>query len=216
MPRRKLLLLFLSTGALAFGLGLWLHSGLSVNSDRAEPPAVAGFVIHPPKALEDFTLVDQSGQPFHKDSWRGRWTLLYFGYTFCPDVCPLTLLELSKVQKILDREHRDQSNDYWFISVDPKRDSPQRLSEYAAYFNPKFHGATGTAEDLAKLAQQLGVYYKILDAEDGQNYTVDHSTAILLIDPQVRLRAVFTQHTPDVMAADLKKILEYDGAAASP
>ena len=80
---------------------------------------------------------------------------------------------------------------------------------YTAYFNPKFRGATGTAEELAKLAQQLGIYYKILDsAADGQNYTVDHSTAVLLIDPQARLRAVFTQHSPDTMAADFRKILE--------
>lgn len=214
MPRGKLLLLFLPVGALAFGLGLWLNFGLSVNPDRAEPPTIAGFVINPPKAVADFTLIDQNGQPFHKDRWRGRWTFLYFGYTFCPDVCPLTLLELSKLQKILDREHRDQDNDYLFISVDPKRDLPQRLGEYTTYFNPKFRGATGTAEELAKLAQQFGVYYKILDAADGQNYTVDHSTAVLLIDPKVQLRAVFTQHAPDIMAADLKKILEYDGAAS--
>ena len=98
---------------------------------------------------------------------------LYFGYTFCPDVCPLKLLELGKLQKILHREYLDRDAIYLFISVDPKRDLPQRLGEYTAYFNPKFRAATGTAEELAKLAQQLGVYYKIPDTTDGKNYTVD-------------------------------------------
>lgn len=216
MPPRhnQKILLFLSAGALAFGLGLWLSFDLGVSPERAEVPTIAGFVINPPKTVEDFTLIDQAGQPFHKDRWRGQWTFLYFGYTFCPDVCPLTLLELSKLQKILEREQRDQDTAYLFISVDPKRDTPQRLGEYAGYFNPRFRGATGAAEELAKLAQQFGVYYKIADAADGANYTVDHSTAVLLIDPKVRLRAVFTQHAPDVMAADFKKILEHDSAAS--
>ncbi len=209
MPRSKSLLLFLPVGALAFGLGVWLNWGHGIKPDRITPPTITGFMINPPKPVEDFTLIDQNGQSFHQDRWRGKWTFLYFGYTFCPDVCPLTLLELSKLQKILDQKQRDQDNDYWFISVDPKRDLPQRIGEYTAYFNPKFHGATGTAEELAKLAQQFGIYYKILDTEDEQNYTVDHSTAVLLIDPKLRLHAVFTQHTPEVMAADLKKILDH-------
>lgn len=210
MLRGKLLLIVLPLGALAFGLGVWLNRILSVDADRAEPPTISGFVINPPKAVADFTLTDQNSQLFHKDRWRGKWTFLYFGYTFCPDICPLTLVDINKLQKILNQEHRDEDNDYWFISVDPQRDSPQRLGEYVTYFNPKFRGATGTAEELAKLAQQFGIYYKINDAEDGKDYyTVDHSTAVLLIDPQIRLRAVFTQHVPDVMAADVKKILEY-------
>ena len=207
MPRGKMLL-FLPAGLAAFALGLWLSLNFGSHSEPAQPPTIAGFLITPPKAIEDFTLIDQNGQSFHKDRWRGQWTFLYFGYTFCPDVCPLTLLDLGKLQKILDRERLDQNAAYLFISVDPKRDLPQRLGEYAAYFNPKFQGATGATEELTKLAQQLGVYYKIPDAADGKNYTVDHSTAVLLIDPQVRLRAVFTQHAPEVMAADFRKILE--------
>ncbi|CDH43191.1 MAG: SCO family protein [Candidatus Competibacteraceae bacterium] len=208
MPRSKIFL-FLPIGLAAFAVGLWLSFDLGLYPERVEPPTIAGFLITPPKVIEDFTLIDQSGQSFHQDRWRGQWTFLYFGYTFCPDVCPLTLLELGKLQKILEREHLDQNTAYLFVSVDPKRDLPQRLGEYTAYFNPKFRGATGTAEELAKLAQQLGIYYKILDsAADGQNYTVDHSTAVLLIDPQARLRAVFTQHSPDTMAADFRKILE--------
>lgn len=210
----KKILLFLAAGALAFGLGLGLSFHFGVNPQPAEVPTITGFVINPPKAVEDFTLIDQDGKPFHQDRWRGQWTLLYFGYTFCPDVCPLTLLELSKLQKILEREQRDQNVAYLFISVDPKRDTPQRLGEYAGYFNPKFRGATGTAEELARLARQFGVYYKIAEAAKGENYTVDHSTAVLLIDPKARLRAVFTRHEPEVMATDFKKLVDYDHAAA--
>ena len=214
MRINKKILLFLAAGALAFGLGLWLSFNFGANPQPAEVPAITGFVINPPKAVKNFTLIDQDGKPFHQDRWQGQWTFLYFGYTFCPDVCPLTLLELSKLQKILEREQRDQNVAYLFISVDPKRDTPQRLGEYAGYFNPKFRGATGTAEELAGLARHFGVYYKIADAAEGENYTVDHSTAVLLIDPKARLRAVFTQHEPEVMAADFKKVVDYDRAAA--
>lgn len=207
-PRGKMLLV-LSAGILAFGLGLWLNFGLI--PDRIEPPAIAGIFLAPPKPVADFTLIDQNGQPFNKERWRGKWTFLYFGYTFCPDVCPLTLLELSKMQKILAQENLDQNNAYLLVSVDPNRDTPERLGKYAAYFNPRFQGATGTPEQLAGLARQFGVYYKVPDAPE-ENYTVDHSSTVMLIDPQVRLRAVFTEDKPEIMAADFQKILKYDAA----
>lgn len=206
-PRKKMLWV-LSAGILAFGLGLWLSFGLI--PDRIAP-TIAGIFLTPPRPVEDFTLIDQNGQPFNKERWRGKWTFLYFGYTFCPDVCPLTLLELNKMQKILARENLDQNNAYLFISVDPNRDTPERLGKYAAYFNPRFQGATGTPEQLAGLAEQFGVYYKIPDAPEG-NYTVDHSSTVMLIDPEVRLRAVFTEDKPEIMAADFRRILEYDVA----
>lgn len=206
---RGKILLVLSAGILAFGLGLWLNFGLI--PDRIEPPAIAGIFLAPPKPVADFTLIDQNGQPFNKERWRGKWTFLYFGYTFCPDVCPLTLLELSKMQQILAQENLDQNNAYLLISVDPNRDTPERLGKYAAYFNPRFQGATGTPEQLAELARQFGVYYKVPDAPEG-NYTVDHSSTVMLIDPQVRLRAVFTEDKPEIMAADFRKILKYDAA----
>jgi protein SCO1 len=212
VPHTKLLLL-LSAGVLAFGLGLWFSAGLDGSSDPDRPASAeaqlrGGYVMNPPKAVADFTLIDQDGQAFHQDRWLGQWTFLYFGYTFCPDVCPLTLLELSKLQKRLEQEQLDQNVAYLLISVDPKRDTPQRLGEYTAYFNPKFRGATGTDAELAGLARQFGVYYKVPEPADTPNYTVDHSSTVTLIDPKGRLRAVFTQHEPEIMAADFKRILE--------
>ena len=204
-PRTRTLLV-IAVGIAAFSLGLWLNFGLL--SNRAEPPTIAGIFLEPPRPVEDFTLIDQDGQPFTRERWRGKWTFLYFGYTFCPDVCPLTLLELNKMQKILAQENLDQDNAYLFISVDPARDTPERLGKYAPYFNSKFQGATGTPEQLAGLAKQFGVYYKIPDAPK-ENYTVDHSSTVMLIDPEVRLRAVFTEDKAEIMAADFRKILEY-------
>lgn len=206
---RGKMLLVLAAGVLAFGLGLWLNFGLT--PERIEPPTISGILLTPPRSVEDFTLIGQDGQPFDKERWRGKWTFLYFGYTFCPDICPLTLLELNKMQKILEKENLDQNNAYLLISVDPKRDTPERLGKYTAYFNPKFQGATGAPEQLAGLAKQFGVYYKVPDTQE-ENYTVDHSSTVTLIDPQVRLRAVFTQDNPEIMAADFRKILEYVSA----
>ncbi|MFO1423739.1 MAG: SCO family protein [Candidatus Competibacteraceae bacterium] len=208
MTRGKLIILILA-GALALGLGLWL--GQILVRPSVEPPAISGILFPEPKAIEDFTLSDQTGQPFHRDRFSGKWTFLYFGYTYCPDVCPLTLVELAKVQRQLARDNLDGDTAYMLISVDPQRDTPQRLGEYTRYFNPKFLGATGTPEELNKLARQFGVIYmRAPDSENKANYSIDHSSTVIVIDPDARLHAIFTPpHKPEIMVSDFVKIREH-------
>lgn len=206
--RSKYILLMLA-GVLALGLGLWL--GHKLTPSPIELPTISGFLFPEPKAIEDFTLTDQAGQPFHRNRLMGKWTFLYFGYTYCPDVCPLTLIELAKVQQQLAQKKLDQDTAYMLISVDPQRDTPQRLGEYTHYFNPKFLGATGTPEELSKLAQQLGVVYlRSPSQQDNTNYTIDHSSTVILIDPDAHLHAIFMPpHTPEAMVSDFIKIREH-------
>ena len=153
-------------------------------------------------------LVHHGGQPFTRADFRGKWTFLYFGYTYCPDVCPLTLVELDRLQKRLAEQGADGDTAYVLVSVDPQRDTPERLREYVTYFNPKFQGATGPADELSRLAKPLYVIYQRgSDSGDATNYTIDHSSTISLIDPTGRPRAIFTPpQNPERMAADFLKI----------
>jgi len=209
MTRGKPIVLMLAS-VLALGLGLWL--GMILTSPSVvEPPTISGILFSEPKEIENFTLRDHTGQPFHRNRFLGKWTFLYFGYTYCPDVCPLTLMELAKVQRRLAEKQLDQDTAYMLISVDPQRDTPQRLGEYTRYFNPKFLGATGAPEELSKLAQQFGVIYMRAPAqEDEAHYTIDHSSTVILIGPDAHLHAIFTPpHKPEVMVSDFMKICEY-------
>lgn len=186
------------------GLGEWLFGRRS-----APPPLdIAGIYLPDFQPLDEFHLIHHSGQPFTRADLRGKWTFLYFGYSYCPDVCPLTLVELNRLQKRLAEQGADEDTAYVFVSVDPQRDTPQRLREYVTYFNPKFQGVTGPAEELNRLAKPLHVFYqRVADAQNSANYTMDHTSTVILIDPSGRPRAIFTPpQNPERMAADFLKI----------
>jgi len=206
--RRTSVLLVVSV--LLVGGALWF--GLSRFTDlTVAPPAIAGIFFAEPKVLEEFALQDQAGAAFQRARLLGKWTWLYFGYTSCPDACPLTLTIFNQVQQRLAQEGRDDAQAYVLVSVDPERDTPERLQVYTSYFNPKFLGVTGTPEALAQLAQQcLVLYRRTTDQQSAGGYTIDHSSNILLIDPQARLRAVFRPpHIPETLVSDWQHIQAY-------
>jgi protein SCO1/2 len=131
--------------------------------------------------------------------------LVFFGYTFCPDVCPTTL---SVIAAALDKVGPDADKIVpIFISVDPKRDTPEVLKPYLASFGPRFIGLTGSDEDVAAAANAYRVYYQA-HTDEGANYAVDHSGVVYLMSPSGQFVANYTLETsPDAMAADLKKHL---------
>lgn len=201
--------LLLLVGVLALIGGVWLGQWLTTWLRPTPAPTIAGIYFNEPQPVVEFRLTQGDGQPFSRQDLQGRWSFLYFGYTYCPDVCPLALVELNKLAQRLVQRGIAQDTAYWLISVDPERDTPPRLREYAAYFNPQFRGATGAREELDKLARQFGVAYQIPPHQPGESYAVDHSSTVILIDPEVRLRAVFTPpHQPATLAADFGKIRE--------
>ncbi len=207
MIRSKTLVLLL-LGAIALGSGIWLGQRLL---QPPVPPEVAGIHLEQPRPLPDFELIHESGRAFTVDDFRGRWTFIYFGYTYCPDACPMTLGQLNVVDRNLDEAGDDAPTGYLLISVDPRRDTPDRLTEYTKFFNPKFEGATGDEDELDKLAGSMGVLYRVPeDPEDPDNYLVDHSSTVLLINPDGALQAVFTPpQDPATLTADFRKIREY-------
>jgi cytochrome oxidase Cu insertion factor (SCO1/SenC/PrrC family) len=200
--RQSIVILLLGAAALAGGVVL----GLVWRS--SEPPSIAGFVYPEPKAVSPFKLTDQRGAPFDLDALKGKWSFVYFGYTYCPDVCPTTLAELNRAQRLLEGKGLDAANQYVFVSVDSQRDTPKRLAEYVGFFNGKFLGATGTDDALKKFTQQLGVVYAFPEGKKGKAYAVEHSSIVALFDPDARLHAVFTPpQQAEGIAEGFRKIL---------
>lgn len=197
-------------GALAVAAGLWLGSTTFGGRPAAPkvPVLTQGTALPQPRPLADFSLVDQDGQPFALANLKGHWTFLSIGYTSCPDICPMTMATYQAMARRLTGEASEAAEAkgprFLFVSVDPGRDTPERLAQYVRWFDPGFLGATGEDGELRALAAQLGVLYARVDGQEtAMGYTMDHSASILLIDPQARLAAVFgAPHDAAGMATD--------------
>ncbi|MRR52153.1 MAG: SCO family protein [Rhodocyclaceae bacterium] len=146
--------------------------------------------IQPPSPLTAFALQDAAGGRFTNADLIGRWSIIFFGYTYCPDICPTALTTLVQMRNELVRQGVAPPH-VVFISVDPKRDQPEMLRQYARSFDPAFGSVSGSDADLAALIKQLGVYYFRHDKDGNPHYAVDHSAGLYLIDPQGRWRAFF-------------------------
>lgn len=146
-----------------------------------------GFTALPaPRAIDDFSLADARGAPFGPERLRGRWSLLFFGYANCPDICPITLAVLGEADALL-RESGRESFRGVFVSVDPERDTPANLARYVAAFSEDFAGVTGEPGALAAFARSLHVGYSKVEVEDSAlDYLLDHSSHVAVVDPQGR------------------------------
>jgi protein SCO1 len=167
-----------------------------------------GMRLAPSRALPDFTLIDHHDRKFGLDQLRGRWSLMFFGYTNCPDFCPTTLTTLAALEKRLRAEPGTQLPQVVFMSVDAKRDTPAQLARYVPYFDAEFLGVTAADQPaIESVARQLGVGVVITPAKDG-SYTVDHSGEILVIDPDARLAAILSgPFTVQALAADWHRLV---------
>lgn len=193
-------------GLALIALGIGLVAGIrSMNQDT--PPNIAGFVYPEPRKISPFVLTAHDGSEFTLDRLRGKWTFVYFGYTYCPDVCPTTLAELARVQSLLETSGVDSATQYLFVSVDPKRDTPQHLAQYVPSFSERLIGVTGSRAEIDKLTQQVGVAYEFPEGTNKENYPVSHSSIVALFDPDARLHAIFTApHKAELMAEGFRKL----------
>lgn len=161
------------------------------------------------RPLPAFTLVDEHSSAYGPQQLTGRWSFLYFGFMNCPDVCPTTLAALAAARRELASLPAPQQPEVVFVSVDPGRDTPERLADYVAYFDPSFKGVTGTADEIKRLSDGLGVAVIIGPVSAQGSYTVDHSASVFLVSPEGRVVALFgTPHTPDGIAHDYRLILQ--------
>jgi protein SCO1/2 len=166
------------------------------------------IIISPPVQLPDVTLTDQNNTPFPLSRFKGRWNMVFFGYTHCPDVCPTTLAAMNRAAKKLPSSHIG----YYFVTLDPQRDTPEKLKEFVTYFNPQFVGLTGDKTNIDRLSKKLGVVYDYEGDVASGEYTVNHYAAILVIDPRGRLRAhILPPHPVKKLVEAMTKITEYYG-----
>jgi protein SCO1/2 len=184
-------------------LAVAVGAGIALVERAAEPPVLtAGTALPEPRELPAFELVDQAGRTFDVERLEGRWSLLFTGFTHCPDVCPTTVALMADLNRRVAR----QDVQFVFVSVDPERDTPEAVARYLAHFDPALLGATGARAEMERLTAGLGLG-QVRNPGAGDEYTVDHSTAFVLIDPDARLAGYFSApHDRDALAADLSRL----------
>jgi protein SCO1 len=166
-----------------------------------------GMVFQSPQPAKVFTLTGPGGQPVSLSDYRGKLVVLYFGYTYCPDVCPTTLADLGQAMEKLGK--KADGVQVVMVTVDPERDTPERLAEYVSFFNPTFAGLSGTPDQIAAAATPFGIYYEKHEGTPASGYLVDHTATISVLDREGRLKLVWPFGTPsDDMAADLGQMLK--------
>jgi len=154
-----------------------------------------------------FTLVDQNGKPFSSDSLKGKPTLIYFGYAFCPDVCPTSLLLMETAVESLGPDAAKKVN-LVFITVDPERDTSKLIKGYVENFGPTYIGLTGTQEQIAQVARAYRVYYQKVPSKDGGPYLMDHSSIVYVLDRNGRFVTHFTHEAKaEAIAAAVQRLL---------
>jgi protein SCO1/2 len=188
----------------AFAIGFAVAAGVFV-ALRTQPPAepLDAMVLPMPDPLPAFELVDQDGAPIDETVFEGQWDLVFFGFTHCPDVCPTTLQVLAAAKTALGEQGVSPLPRIVLVSVDPERDTPEILEQYVGYFGAGNLGITGSLEGIRALTTGLGIYFEKQESDDG-NYLVDHSAAVLLVDPQGRFSALFSgPHVVETYVHDL-------------
>lgn len=164
-------------------------------------------VLPSPRALPDFTLVDHNGGTFTRNSLKGAWHLMFFGFTQCPDVCPATLSLLTETNRAMAVDGESTLPDIVLISVDPERDTVDALKSYVSHFGDRVIGLTGDLDQVGQLTSRLGIYFAKRPTPGG-GYSVDHSAAVLVINPEAELQALFSApKTVAELAHDLPLIL---------
>ncbi len=172
---------------------------------RFGPYNFHGMVIQSPEPAPDFTLLSKDG-PVSLSDFRGKYVLLYFGYTFCPDICPATMATLSQAINQLGKgAERVQ---VIMVSVDPERDTPEKIGEYVAHFHPSFIGLSGDPQEIARVASLYGIFYQKEEGTEATGYLVTHTASVRVIDPEGRLKLIWPfGTTPDEIVKDLKFLL---------
>ena len=171
----------------AIALGTWTYYSL-----MSPPPAPRVATVLPsPAPVPDFSLLDHHGQPVGREVFEGQWDLVFFGFTHCPDICPLTLQVLGAARHELAEAGEEVLPRVVLVSVDPERDTPEQMDRYVGYFGDHNLGITGELAEVRKLTDGLGVFFE-KTAERNGNYSVDHSSVVLLLNPDGEMHALFT------------------------
>ena len=218
MSRRPSVVLLVVAIAAGLGLlasrqtGFWPTSAPPAPS---KPPALQALTLLPqPRAIPDFSLQQSDGTALDRADLAGHWTLVFLGFTHCPDICPTTLAQLAQAQKAWESIPTATRPRLLFVSVDPQRDTPQRAGAYASGFHPETLAATGNVAALQAFAGSLSLVFMDVPATTGEHAqhgaqppSVDHSAALAVLDPQSRMAGVITAPLrPQAIADDLRAL----------
>ncbi len=174
--------LIVTLGLIGMILGLFFYSFTAPRTLSEEALRGLGYYGFPTaREIKPFTLVNHRGEPVSADSLKGQWQLMFFGFTYCPDICPTTMGVLNRA--LADLSDKPQ---VIMVSVDPERDTPEVLARYVPSFNPEFVGYTGTFEDIVGLATNVNIAFGKVPGKEPGTYTMDHAASIVVVDPEGR------------------------------
>ena len=203
------LLRYALAAIVAFALGLFLARVFMTPRVVPVPVTESATILPQPRELPPLELVDQDNRPLPRDFLRNRWTVVFFGFTQCPDVCPTTLATLARMKKKLADLPAEQQPRVLLVSVDPERDTAAILKPYVTFFDPSFLGATGTLAATGQAARAFSVPFAKVPLPDG-GYTMDHGAGLFVVSPAGAL-AAYSSPPLDatVLARDFRKVVQY-------
>lgn len=202
----KRFLTFIIFAILALGLGLGVNRCHSIKNQITQP--IAGTSLNQPQPIPEFHLINGSGGPFTNHNLKGHYSLLFFGFSHCQSICPLTMTMLAQLYTDLKVEKLPLPQ-VIFITLDPKRDTAKAVNAYVKAFNPNFIGLTGPSAGIRQLSKQLGVVYiQAQQSKASDNYQIDHSGTLYLINPEGKLAAIFSPpHNEANIKQDYKNLV---------
>lgn len=206
-PRQRFLFLLIAIVVLSTAFGMWYR--YNTQGIGGKTNLEVATVFPQPRTITPFQLKDMSGKSLNIENLKGHYSLIFFGFTHCPDLCPTTLAMLNQSYKMMENAKLKTLPQVLFISVDPERDNSKNIKTYLSSFNTAFLGATGSKKQLDKLTQEMSVIYtKVANVEDPANYMIDHSGTILIVNPEGQFYGVFTMpHDPQKIAHDMGVLL---------
>jgi len=190
MSRRNIIFVFL----ILFGMSVLFAYFQSLPSLlQKKPTLLTGKILTRPMELDNFELIDQNNQTFNSESLKGNWTILFFGYTNCPDVCPTTIYKLAEVKNDVNQNLPSKNFNTVLVTLDPDRDTPERLDEYIGYFDESMLGVTGTYENIQSFSSNLSVFYQRINKDGG--YDFNHTASIFVFNQDGSLFATMSPAT---------------------
>ena len=206
-------LLIIGIGLLAIIVGFYVQTG--VNQPTALPEFDKTIILPTAKTVSYPDFINHESEIANKELFLGKWSVVFFGFTNCPDICPTTMQTLKQVKQSLQKETVWENYQTIMVTVDPETDDSERLNSYVTHFDPEFIGLTTDIETTTKFAKQLGILFVKRETEDSNRYEVDHSASIILINPQGQWAGVISApHKADTIANDLIKLAHYSNKTA--
>ncbi len=208
LQKRVVRILLTFTALIAFGMGIGFYSASYYTP--AKPPGIQGLLWPNPKILRPFATIDHRGETFSIDKLQGKWSFIFFGYTHCPDICPITMTVLNEVYDQAMKTGDVDNMQIIFVTVDPERDNSQRLADYVSYFNENMIGLGGTREQIRSLTDQIGVVSMRGPESAPGEYLVDHSASVFLTGPEATLVSIFSApHTAESIIKRFQQITRF-------